>query len=64
MMPSVRIEEQISVKNYRDNVKPRRVFYLDVSDLSSREIPSFVKGVNAALKAIEEYENLPIDTNT
>lgn len=41
--------------NYRESAQPnKRVFYVDVSEVAPKDIPAFMAGVRAAMKAMED----------
>lgn len=56
-MSIITIEEMpVTAATYRDNEKPRRVYYVDVADVKPRDIPGFMAGVKAAMEAMDIFE--------
>lgn len=39
--------------SYRDNSKPKKVLYIDVSEVPAKHVEWFIKGAEAAIKAVE-----------
>lgn len=56
-MSIVRIEELPVETTFRENAKPRRVFYVDVADIKPRDIEPFMAGVKAAMEAMRDFED-------
>lgn len=42
--------------NYRYTAKPKKVIYIDVSEVPAKHVEWFMKGAQAAMKAVEEAE--------